>query len=139
VTPRPPDRQERCGRPVAVNRLGQAEAFLLAAELVLDDGTDTANPGVAASLAVLAGIAASDAACCARLGKRARGQSHHEAVALVRTVAPHGEAMAKDLERLVARKDSAHYGAALISAAEATRMVNWAGRLTQRARTAVEA
>jgi hypothetical protein len=139
MTPRTPERQERCGRAVALNRLAQADAFLLAAELVLDDDTDTANPGVAASLAVLAGIAASDAACCTRLGKRARGQSHLEAVALVRTIAPHGEHMAKDLERLVARKDSAHYGAALIAAAEATRMVNWARRLIQRARTAVEA
>jgi hypothetical protein len=139
MTPRQKAREEHCGRPEALNRLAQADAFLVAATLVLDDDTDTANPGVAASLTVLAGIAASDAACCARLGTRARGQSHLDAVALVRTVAPHGAAMAKDLERLVARKDAAHYGATLISSGEATRMVTWATRLLQRARTAVEA
>ena len=47
--------------------------------------------------------------------------------------------MAKDLERLVARKDSVHYGAALVTGTEAARMVNWAGRLVNRARIAVEA
>jgi hypothetical protein len=139
MSPRPKGREERCDRPVALNRLAQADAFLLAATLVIEDDTDSANPGVAASLAVLAGIAASDAACCARLGSRARGQAHGEAVALLRTVAPHGAAMAKDLERLVARKDAAQYGASLISAAETTRMVSWATRLVQRARAAVEA
>jgi hypothetical protein len=88
---------------------------------------------------LLAGIASGDAACCARLGRRARGQSHLEAGALLRTVAPRGAAMAKDLERLVARKDAAQSGATLISSAEATRMVSWATRLVERARSAVEA
>jgi hypothetical protein len=44
---------------------------------------------------VLAGIAASDAACCARLGVRARGQAHAEAVELLGTVEPGGTDMAK--------------------------------------------
>ena len=139
MTPRAPSREERCSRSDAVHRLAQADAYLVAATLVVDDGTDSANPGVAASLAVLAGIAASDAACCARLGKRARGQSHLEAVALLKTVSPHGAAMAKDLERLVARKDAAHYAATLLPPAEATRMVTWATRLVQQAGAAVEA
>ena len=51
----------------ARSRLQQAEAFLETADLVLSDDTDTATPGVAAALAVPAGIAASDAACCAKL------------------------------------------------------------------------
>lgn len=139
MTPRARTGRERCGRAEALNRLAQADAFLTAAALVVDDDTDTANPGIAAALAFLAGIAASDAACCARLGQRARGQSHLEAVALIAAVAPHGEAMGKDLERLVARKDAVHYGAALVTAAEAARMVSWARRLVNRARTAVEA
>lgn len=139
MTPRAKIREGLCGRPEALNRLAQADAFLVAARLVIEDDTDTANAGVAASLAVLAGIAASDAACCARLGRRARGQTHLEAVGLLKTVAPDGAAMAKDLERLVARKDAVHYGASLISPAEATRMVTWGTRLVQRARTAVEA
>lgn len=87
----------------------QAEAFVMAADLVLSDETDTATTGVAAALAVLAGIAASDAACCAKLGKRTRGQDHAEAIKLVQTVVPHGVAMAKDLARLLAAKDESHY------------------------------
>ena len=139
MTPRAGSRRERCGRAEALNRLVQADAFLTAATLIVEDDTDSANPGVAAALAVLAGIAASDAACCARLRQRARGPSHLEAVALVATVLPHGQAMAKDLERLVARKDSVHYGAAFVTAADATKMLAWATRLVNRARSAVEA
>ena len=66
--PRSGGRAQPCDRSDALNRLLQAEAFVTAAALVLEDGTDVARPGVAAALAVLAGIAASDAACCARLG-----------------------------------------------------------------------
>jgi hypothetical protein len=47
--------------------------------------------------------------------------------------------MAKDLERLIKRKDSVHYGATMISAAEGARMVSWAGRLISQAHIAVEA
>jgi hypothetical protein len=139
VTPRPPARQEPCGRTEAGTRLVQADAYLAAARLVVDDPTDMANPGVAAALAVLAGIAATDAACCARLSVRARGQDHREAVALIGTVTPNGPAMAKDLDRLLKRKDSLHYGATMISAAEGARMVSWAARLVSHAHAAVEA
>jgi hypothetical protein len=38
--------------------------------------TPTGTENVAASLAVLAGIAASDASCCAALGRRPREQDH---------------------------------------------------------------
>ena len=136
---RAPSRPQPCDRGDALNRLAQAEAFLLAAELIADDENDEATPSVAASLAVLAGIAASDAACCARRGLRARGQSHAEAVELLSTVAPGGADMAKDLQRLLNRKDDSQYGLTFVSAAEATRMVSWAKRLLERARKAVEA
>lgn len=130
---------QTCDRSDARRRLGQAESFLLAAELIVDDDIDEATPSVAASLAVLAGIAASDAACCARLGIRARGQSHVDAVELVRTVEPRGADMAKDLQRLLNRKDASQYGLSLVSSAEASRMVGWAKRLLGQARRAVEA
>lgn len=132
-------RIQNCNRPDALNRLTQAESFVEVAELVLADDTSTTNPGVAASLAVLAGIAASDAACCAKLRKRARGQSHDEAVALLATVAPHGNEMAKDLGRLLRRKNDSHYGAAFVSRSDAKDLVGFAKRLVARARTAVEA
>jgi len=78
------------------------------AELALGVGDDPLLdlPGVAAALAVLAGIAAADAACCAALGERSRGQAHQEAIALVRTVRPHGVQMGRDLERLIQKKDN---------------------------------
>jgi hypothetical protein len=66
--------------------------------------------GTAAALAVLAGIAASDAACCAALGRRSRGQDHLQAVDLVEQVAPGGARAAKALRRLLSLKDEAHYG-----------------------------
>ena len=103
----------------------------MAAELVMRDETDTASPGVAAALAVLAGIAASDAACCARLRKRPRGHDHTEAVTVLRSVVPHGEAMAKDLGRLLAAKDESHYGVALVNRAKARRLVACARRMTE--------
>lgn len=132
-------RTQACDRRAALNRLAQGESFLVAAELVTADENDLANPGVAAALAVLAGIAASDAACCAKLGVRSRGQSHDEAVALVATVAPHGAEMAKDLSRLLNRKDDSHYGVTFVSTSDAHRMIGWATRLLTRARGAVEA
>lgn len=130
---------QSCDRSDALNRLAQGESFLLAAELILDDDSDDATPSVAASLAVLACIAASDAACCARLGVRARGQSHSEAVDLVGSIEPRGEEMAKDLKRLLNRKDDSQYGVAFVSAGVASRMVGWAKRLLGHARHAVEA
>lgn len=139
MTPRRPVRQEPCGRAEATSRLAQADAYLVAARLVVEDGTEVANPGVAGALAVLAAIAAADAACCARLAARARGQDHRESVALVATVAPHGPAMAKDLQRLLDRKDTVHYGATMITAAEGARMVSWAARLLGHAHAVVEA
>lgn len=131
-------RTQACSRQDAMNRLAQAESFLVAADLVTADESDVANPGVAAALAVLAGIAASDAACCAKLGVRPRGQSHAEAVAVLATVAPDGAEMAKDLGRLLNRKDDSHYGVAFVAAGDAERMIRWAERLLSRARLAVE-
>lgn len=137
--PRPKTRTQSCDRTAALSRLSQADAFLLAAELVVDDYTGDSTPSVAASLAVLAGIAAADAACCARLGVRARGQAHAEAVKLLATVEPGGSDMAKDLRRLLNRKDESQCGLTLVSSADAGRMISWSKRLLHLARKAVEA
>ncbi|NAZ86228.1 DNA-binding protein [Kineococcus indalonis] len=111
-------------------RLEQARAFLEVAELVLEESDDgLATPQVAASLAVLCGIAASDAVCCSRLGRRSRGQDHRQAVDLLAGVRPDGPAMAKDLRRLLEIKDQAHYAATMVSAARAEQAVQWARRL----------
>jgi len=83
-------RTKNCSRRDAHVRLIQAESFVQTAQMVADETAADFNPGVSASLAVLAGIAASDAACCARLGVRSRGEAHSDAVALLGTVIPHG-------------------------------------------------
>lgn len=84
--------------------------FLEVAELVAEEGDDLDYSSASAALAVLAGIAASDAACCAALGRRARGQDHREAAALVGNVEPGGKKAASALRRLLGLKDEAHYG-----------------------------
>lgn len=129
MTPKPSTASRPCGPADARTRLAQARKFLEVATLCLEDPTDDSGSQVAAALAVLAGIAASDAACCAGLKKRPRGQDHHEAEALVATLHPHGAAAAKNLARLLNEKDNAHYGLFLVSRSTATKMLDWAGRL----------
>jgi hypothetical protein len=119
VTPRHPARTQRCGRPQAAARLAHARKFFDAAELIATDvADDEANSSVAASLAVLAGIAACDAACCVRLGRRSRSQDHHDAERLLAEIIPGGRDAAKDLRRLLDLKDAAQYGVIHVSAAE---------------------
>lgn len=130
---RPIGRTARCDPPTAVARLRQAQAFVSVAELTLDERDDEEFPlrGVAAALAVLAGIAAADAACCARLGIRHRGQAHAGAVELLRTVEPDGAALARDLERLLAIKDNVHYGTLVVSSPDARAAVARARRMVE--------
>jgi hypothetical protein len=119
MTPRHPGRTQRCGRPQAATRLAHAQKFFDAAELIATDvSDDEANASVAASLAVLAGIAACDAACCARLGRRSRSQDHHDAERLLAEIVPKGRDAAKDLRRLLDLKDAAQYGVIHVSATE---------------------
>jgi hypothetical protein len=93
----------------ARNRLRDAEAQLVLAELA---GTNSspADRKAAASCAVIAGIAASDAACCKALGERMRSQDHRDAIDLLRKVSPGGTEAARRLERLLGLKDQAQYG-----------------------------
>ena len=115
----------------AKSRLRQAEAYVMVAQLCLDDGDDAATPGVAASLAVLAAIASGDAACCHRLGKRSRAQDHGQAEDLIATIEPNGKAMAKKFGEVVIAKDDSHYGLALVSSSKAKSMVTKAEALTK--------
>ena len=133
MSPRSTARTGSCDRGDAVVRLRHAESFLMVADLVLDqpDDPNLALPSVAASLTVLAGIAAADAATCIALGRRSRGQNHADAVLLVKTITPGGEAMAKDLDRLIDLKDDAQYGMIMISRERARSSVTWARRLLE--------
>ena len=109
MSPRHASRTQDCTDGDARRRLADANAQLDLAELAT--ATSSAEEKkAAASCAVLAGIAAADAACCKSLGRRSRSQDHRDAVALVRQVEPGGVDAAKQLERLLAIKDQAHYG-----------------------------
>lgn len=66
--------------------MARAREFLEVAELVVDErdqGDSFVYASSAAALAVLAGIAASDAACCMALQERSRSESHRDAEQLL--------------------------------------------------------
>ena len=110
MPPRRPARTQTCTSAQARVRLSSAEKFLEVAKLVDGEDDDDAVRSVVASLAVLAGIAASDAACCLALGQRSRAQNHHEAEGLLAGIANGGAEAATSLRRLLDLKDKAQYG-----------------------------
>jgi len=85
---------------------------------VAGEGDEVEYSSAAAALAVLAGIAASDAACCKALGRRSRSQDHRAAIELVEQVEPGGGDASRGLRRLLALKDEAHYGLFDVSGAD---------------------
>ncbi|MPY81988.1 MAG: hypothetical protein GEV00_01475 [Actinophytocola sp.] len=75
---------------------------------------------------------------CAAIGRRSRGQDHSQALALLGEVAPDGKDMARDLRRLLAVKDDAHYGLLHVSSQRAAAALRQAQRLVDAATTHVE-
>lgn len=102
-------------------RASIALAYLRAAEHVLDEDGNETNLSVVAGLAVLAGIAASDALCIRHLGYYAKGQDHDHAVdVLLETGTPASRKWSQTLKRLIDLKDEAHYGFYSVSKSKAT-------------------
>jgi hypothetical protein len=111
-------RSQDCSPQEARNRLSHARKFLDVAEIAAGDhDQDPEYASAAASLAVLAGIAAADAACCKALGERSRSQDHHDAERFLRRVKG-GDEAAKQLNALLDLKDEAHYGLFDLNATE---------------------
>lgn len=130
-------RTRTCDAADARKRLGDAEKYLEVAELVSgEDSLESQN--VAAGLAVLAGIAAADAACCKILGESSRGPDHREAASLLRRIAPDGEGAANNFERLVGLKDKAHYSFLNVSSQDQVAALRRAGQLVQFARRTLQ-
>jgi hypothetical protein len=119
-------------------RLRSAHAYLEVAELVLDERDRVEFPGVAAGLAVLAGVAASDAICARRLSRIHRGDDHRAAAALLEQSTPDGAKLAATFLRLIDIKDEAHYGVMIVAPRKARDAVRWAKLLTDRAQREVE-
>ncbi|HWN73272.1 MAG TPA: hypothetical protein VNN15_05650 [Solirubrobacterales bacterium] len=132
-------RTQSCSVAHARTRLEHARKFLEVADMTAGEAGDVEYSSTAAALAVLAGIAASDAACCAALGRRSRGQDHRQAAGLVEQVEPGGGQAAKALRRLLSLKDEAHYGLFDVSGQDlqaalrqAKALVEFAARAIQR-------
>lgn len=135
--PRSP-RTSPCSTAEARTRLRTARAYLDVAGSVLAERDRGEYLNVAAGMAVLAGIAASDAICGVRLGCLHRGEDHHGAADLLRTATPDGPKLATVLGRLLSLKDAAHYGVPVVSARKATDARKWADQLVERAREETE-
>jgi hypothetical protein len=122
-------------RPMSISdiagRASQAHSFLEAARLAVQFASELgegAAANVAASNAVLAGIAAADAICGKALGVRSNSSNHADAVALIRR-AHNGESAANQLKALVAIKSAAAYEPRMVTAAKALDAVQHAERL----------
>jgi len=123
----------KCGIAEARSRLRTAGAYLEVAALVLNERDRDEYLNVSAGLAVLAGIAASDSVCCARLRSRHRGDDHRGAADLLRRATPDGPELAVTLLRLLDLKDEAHYGVMVVAVRKARDAYRWAARLVERA------
>jgi hypothetical protein len=112
--------------------LAQARSFLEVAELAADvNDLSLEYASVAASVAVLAGIAAADAACCQELGRRSRSDDHHHAETLLDEVTPGGKRAASRLRQLLDLKDTAHYGFISVTGPELKRSLRQASQLVE--------
>lgn len=104
-----------CTPQVREGRRRKAVQFGYAAEAI---GDLSDSPDAYVTLLIHAGIAAADVICCARLGQHAQGESHVEAVSLLRTADP---AAARHLDALLKLKTRAGYGHTPVSAPDRRR------------------
>jgi hypothetical protein len=123
-------RTQDCGASQARTRLSQARKFLDVAELVASEDYEESF-SVAAALAVLAGIAASDAACCKALGRRPRGENHRDAAALLDQVIPDGKKAGRWLNGLIDLKDTAHCGLIYVTRPQLKSAIRKAAQLVE--------
>ncbi|GAA1469937.1 hypothetical protein [Microbacterium thalassium] len=127
MTPRA-KRTVTCSPVERAGRQARAEEFWQSAEDLreLDDGSNAVL-----SLYVLAGIAASDVVCCARLGEYSKSENHADAIGLLRRADP---SLVPPLQRLLSRKSESAYGVAPMSATRVTEARSAADKLVRAAR-----
>lgn len=109
----------------ARNRRLIAAKYLEAAELAHTEESAAAN-NVVIGIAVLAGIAASDAICLAATGTRYAGDDHSQAATFLTAV---DRALGSELVKLVRLKPGAHYGSRFLGKPECTRALRAANTL----------
>lgn len=105
-----------------------AQKYVEVANLI--DSEDGTAINVCVGVAVLAGIAASDAICAAALGERYAGDDHDAAADLLARVDPK---LGKYLRDLVALKGHSHYGFALLTVRERRKALRCATALVDEA------
>ncbi|GAA3118617.1 hypothetical protein JOF29_000973 [Kribbella aluminosa] len=105
--------------------LAKAREFLEAAEMT----NDLALFNAAASNAVTSGINSKDAICLALIGRTRKADNHAEAVAELKSAGPAGRDSSMTLSRLLRLKSKSQYQAASVSAADASKSIDWAARL----------
>jgi hypothetical protein len=118
-------------RPVSA---AQARAYVAKAQEYLDAARHEleANRRIAAtSLAVHAAINAADAVTGVRIGQRAAGQNHDDALTLLRDAGPDGAELHTQLARLLPMKAKAEYDPDDIPKAAAAKAVERANRCVQ--------
>jgi hypothetical protein len=120
----------------ARTRLTHAGQYLAVAELAFspEGGPETT---VATGNAVLSGMAAADAICCALAGRRHRGAGHREAAEFLGTVTGDRD-LARFLRELIDLKDAAHYGLENVKAQGAKAAIRRARSLVAAARDRVK-
>lgn len=116
----------RKGTPAdARNRRIIATRYLEIAELAAtEEGPGASN--VVVGIAVLAGIAASDAICLSATGTRYAGEDHAEAT---RVLGRTDRRLGQELSKLVRLKPGAHYGSTFISDSDRVRALRAAATL----------
>ena len=133
MSPRGSSRVTSCTPAEARGRREQAKAFIDVAEMVLSEPATQTHSHVAAALAVLAAIAATDAICGLQLGRYSRGQDHDSAAGLLDTVDLPDSTLPAKLRRVVASKDNVQYSPRLISKTDARALVRQARALVDAA------
>jgi hypothetical protein len=126
MSPRGSSRVISCTPTEARGRRQQAKAFIDVAEMVLSEPATHTDPHVAAALAVLAAIAATDAICGLQLGRYSRDQDHDSAAVLLDTIDLPDQTLPAKLRRVLASKDNVHYSPRLISKTDARALVRQA-------------
>jgi hypothetical protein len=127
-------RTKACTQAIKAGRMQKAEQFADAAETIREFAPDEADVGDAyVTLLIHAGIAAADVICCDALGEHAHGESHTEAVELLRRVRPDGKELASALGSLLGAKTRAGYGHQPVNTQTRTRSMRAAEKLLRAA------
>lgn len=111
--------------------VGKAEEYADAAVSEIAAGRYIA----ATSLAIHAGINAADAVCGARLGQRAAGEDHDQALTMLRQAGADGLRIEKELRRLLPLKTKTEYEPDDVAPGVATKAVERAQRCVVVARS----